>query len=50
MPTLEEHRANLERYRNLLVFTRDGPVREILKRAIEETEAAIRELDPDRRS
>ena len=47
MPSLEEHRKNLDRYRNLLSYMRDPAVRETLKRLIDEAQAAINELDPD---
>ena len=47
MPTLDEHRRNLDRYRNLLAFTRDAATRELLKQLIQEAETAIKELDPD---
>jgi len=49
MPTPDEHRRNLERYR-LLSFTRDAATRELLKQLIQEAETAIKELGPDKRS
>ena len=50
MPSLEEHRKNLARYRNLLGATRDRAVREVLTKLIAETEAAMKGLEPERRS